>query len=159
MSILARKLVLHILNLSSNPEILNYIILNLIASNGVRDKYNLSNYTRISITQYYDVRDTAQIGTPEQPKQIDKPIDNSTEKTESIKKPVEGEDTVDHLKVVESSEVKIEVKSEIVPKKEEPIQMRSPKKDNLLTVERRRSPLKKVSLVIIQCCSVLSKYF
>ncbi|XP_018560919.1 uncharacterized protein LOC108903275 isoform X2 [Anoplophora glabripennis] len=144
-SILARKLVLHILNLSSNPEILNYIFLNLIASSGIKEKYNLSKYTRISITQYYDVRDSkdAQKVTEDQPKQIDKPIDISTEKTDCVRNPVEGEDTVDILKVAETSEAKIEVKTEILPKKNESVQTKSPKKDHFLSVERKRSPLKK----------------
>lgn len=155
-SVLARKLVLHILNLSSNPEILNYIVLNSIASKGVREKYNLAKYTRISITQYYDIKESAQKVPGEQTDQLDKPANSTVSQSESVNKPAEGIDTVDSLKIADSKETKEEIKAEIIPKKDESVQMKSPKKENLLSVdnrERKRSPIKKVSFYLYFYCS------
>ncbi|CAH1122474.1 unnamed protein product [Ceutorhynchus assimilis] len=58
-SILARKLISYLLTLLSNPEILNYIILNTLASEVVKDKLKLSQYGRISIVEFFDVIDTS----------------------------------------------------------------------------------------------------
>ncbi|CAG9862617.1 unnamed protein product [Phyllotreta striolata] len=57
-SIIARKLVLYIINITSDPEVINYHLLNLLASKEIREKYKLENYSRISITAYYDVVDS-----------------------------------------------------------------------------------------------------
>ncbi|CAH1114966.1 unnamed protein product [Psylliodes chrysocephalus] len=57
-SIISRKLILFLLNLISNPEIINYQLLNTLASKIVKEKYNLGNYSRISLTTFYDVADS-----------------------------------------------------------------------------------------------------
>lgn len=126
------------------------MVLNLIASKNVKEKYNLAKHTRVSITQYYDVKDSAQKVPKEQTDQLDKSANDSTAKTESVIKSVEGKDTVDALKIADTKEIKEEIKIEVIEKKEEPVQMKSPKKDNLLSVEnkeRKRSPIKKVSFI------------
>lgn len=56
-SILSRKLTSYVLNLSSHPDILNYLLLNGLASKSVRDNYNLDKYARISLAQYFDIID------------------------------------------------------------------------------------------------------
>ncbi|XP_057652629.1 uncharacterized protein LOC130891737 isoform X1 [Diorhabda carinulata] len=57
-SIIARKLVLFILNFISQPEVLNYNLFNILATKEIKDEYNLSNYNRICINQYYNVVDS-----------------------------------------------------------------------------------------------------
>ncbi|CAH1155933.1 unnamed protein product [Phaedon cochleariae] len=56
-SVLARKLTAYLLNLISNPEILNYLLLDCLASKAVKEEYNLSQYSRVCILEYYDVID------------------------------------------------------------------------------------------------------
>ncbi|XP_072379502.1 uncharacterized protein [Diabrotica undecimpunctata] len=60
-SIVARKLILFLINFISNPEILNYKLLNLLASKFIREKYNLDKYSRICVSQYYNVVDSKMI--------------------------------------------------------------------------------------------------
>ncbi|XP_074031796.1 uncharacterized protein isoform X2 [Leptinotarsa decemlineata] len=57
-SIMARKLTSFLLKLISNPEVLNYVLLKSLASKAIKEQYKLSAYTRISISQYYDVLDS-----------------------------------------------------------------------------------------------------
>lgn len=55
---LARKLVTYLLNTLSDPEVLNYIILNSVVSATEKDRLNLQQYGRISVVQFFDVFDT-----------------------------------------------------------------------------------------------------
>nr|XP_023029988.1 uncharacterized protein LOC111517920 isoform X3 [Leptinotarsa decemlineata] len=55
---MARKLTSFLLKLISNPEVLNYVLLKSLASKAIKEQYKLSAYTRISISQYYDVLDS-----------------------------------------------------------------------------------------------------
>ncbi|KAJ8914549.1 hypothetical protein NQ315_010013 [Exocentrus adspersus] len=149
-SVLARKLVLHILNLSSNPEILNYTMLNLIASKSMREKYNLVDYTRISISQYYDVRDSAQKSNKTTSEQlIEAPVNTKVEdiKFEEVSKPVDQKVANDADTSETVIDAKANVKPEIeLPKKEEPVQQtRSPEKNNISidNKEKKKSPSKK----------------
>lgn len=57
-SIIARKFVLFILTFISQPEVLNYHLLNTLATKEIKDKYNLSSYNRICVNQYYNVVDS-----------------------------------------------------------------------------------------------------
>ncbi|KAG5891389.1 hypothetical protein JTB14_020117 [Gonioctena quinquepunctata] len=57
-SVIARKLVTFLSKLLSDPEVLNYILLNSLASETVKEKYKLSEYSHINISQYYDVTDS-----------------------------------------------------------------------------------------------------
>lgn len=57
-SVLARKLVAYLLNTLSDPEVLNYIILNSVVSATEKDRLNLQQYGRISVVQFFDVFDT-----------------------------------------------------------------------------------------------------
>lgn len=57
-SVLARKLVTYLLNTLSDPEVLNYIILNSVVSATEKDRLNLQQYGRISVVQFFDVFDT-----------------------------------------------------------------------------------------------------
>ncbi|XP_050498928.1 uncharacterized protein LOC114334891 isoform X2 [Diabrotica virgifera virgifera] len=66
-SIIARKLILFLVNFISNPEILNYKLLNLLASNFIREKYNLDKYSRICVSQYYTVVDSTRISEDKLP--------------------------------------------------------------------------------------------
>lgn len=59
-SILSKKLTSYLLNIASHPDILNFILLNTLSSKAVKEKYDLQNYARISITQYFDVIDAPQ---------------------------------------------------------------------------------------------------
>ncbi|CAG9830005.1 unnamed protein product [Diabrotica balteata] len=66
-SIVARKLILFLINFVSNPEVLNYKLLNLLASKFIREKYNLDRYSRICVSQYYNVVDSKMIIEDELP--------------------------------------------------------------------------------------------
>lgn len=58
-AVLSRKLTTYLLSLISNPDILNYLILNAIASDSIRQKYDLKNYGTINVIQFFDVVDSS----------------------------------------------------------------------------------------------------
>lgn len=58
-AVLSRKLTSYLLSLISNPNILNYIVLNVMASDSIREKYDLKNYARINVIQFFDVIDSS----------------------------------------------------------------------------------------------------
>lgn len=58
-AILSRKLISYLLKLASNPDVLNYLLLNSLASEGIKEKYDLKNYARINIIQYFDTIDSS----------------------------------------------------------------------------------------------------
>ncbi|KAL1495045.1 hypothetical protein ABEB36_010528 [Hypothenemus hampei] len=60
-SLLARKLVCYLLDILSNPEVLNCLILNCLASNEIKNKIQLQNYGRISIEEFFDVIDKVNV--------------------------------------------------------------------------------------------------
>lgn len=85
MSVLARKLVTYLLEILSDPEVLNYIILNSVASKTEKDRLNLQQYGRISIVQFFDVFDTKkEVKTEESPKREVKVI-SQTNVEEQVK--------------------------------------------------------------------------
>lgn len=58
-AVLSRKLTSYLLSLISNPNILNYLVLNVMASDSIRGKYDLKNYARINVIQFFDVIDSS----------------------------------------------------------------------------------------------------
>lgn len=58
-AILSRKLTSYLLNLASHPDILNYILFYSLTPKSVKETFDLQNYARISVTQYFDVVDSS----------------------------------------------------------------------------------------------------
>lgn len=105
-SILSRKFTHYLLNLASHPDVLNYILLNSIASEAVKEKFELDKYARISITQYCDVIDSL----AKEHVEIEENIKNEKSKKLEISsciKTVKGESKLNDIK---TDDVKIENK-------------------------------------------------
>ncbi|KAJ8959853.1 hypothetical protein NQ318_011586 [Aromia moschata] len=104
-SILARKLLAYMLNLTSDPEILNYILLNAIASKDVREKYKLNEYGRIHITQSHDTTNTKEKTTAET---IKPEINKESEKKDAD----EGSKGADSLQKEKPNDKKVDTAEE-----------------------------------------------
>lgn len=105
-AILSRKLTSYLLKLASHPDILNYLLLNSLASEAVKEKYDLKNYARINITQYFDTVDSSSKKSVEKLEMVVKNVEQNLEDP-MIKTTIQAETIIDEIK---NSEVKIEDK-------------------------------------------------
>lgn len=113
-AILARKLICYLLKLLSNPEVLNYIILNSLVSNDVREKLKLDQYGRISIIQFFDVVDVTKKENTEEsekaseeketePKKVDEHVEKAQELQRKVEEAAKQHKTLEAGKVVEEN--------------------------------------------------------
>ncbi|XP_030766630.1 uncharacterized protein LOC115890525 isoform X2 [Sitophilus oryzae] len=151
-SILARKFICYLVDLCSDPEVLNYLILTNVSSKSVQEKLRLKEYGRISLVQFFDTVDskTVNIDNMENKDGIDghdvigntevKPLENETAadvKSEPITEPSESkpkevkEDTSD--KIVYRIKPKSHIQKDTIttiprsPKKTDSVKIYEPK--------------------------------
>ncbi|XP_066248103.1 uncharacterized protein [Euwallacea similis] len=98
-SILARKIVSYLLNLLSNPEVLNYIILNALITKKEEDRLNLKQYSRISIVEFFDIFDTVKKDEPEEAKNLESQKNVKEDEEELLKKTRELEKKVEKASI------------------------------------------------------------
>lgn len=118
------------MNLASHPNILNYMLFNSFTSQAIKEKFDLKNYARISITQYFDVVDASPIKNAKSElkqeelkielaevtdaiqkygiKREEKPVDRSNEEISVVNKK-DG-----HMMAVEVTTQKLDYKEEVL---------------------------------------------
>ncbi|XP_066155757.1 uncharacterized protein [Euwallacea fornicatus] len=98
-SILARKVVSYLLNLLSNPEVLNYIILNALITKKEKDTLNLKQYSRISIVEFFNTFDTTKTDEPQEAKSFESQESVKENEEELLKKARELEKKVEKTSI------------------------------------------------------------